>query len=729
MNHAAFMPDHDLCTLAASGDAPARLTLIERHAADLLTTATHLTAEPHQALVATATLFTELFAGQLPTLHTSTDLQAALPAILATIPAKDLPALPTATTPSAAVLAAVLQHLPANQRAALLAQSQPPEPPAAPPVTPLPDPIAANPPPVRPAAQPAVEAALRWAAVAAQQQPRRRDLRQYLDRPTAARWLVPLAILAVCVAVWVSQMPLITPPVAPDPLPSVWPTLRPRPSQVVAQVAPTVTVPPAPTVPAVTNTAPPPSATATPSAPAAPIASEPAPTTVPPVAAVVPTAPPAAPALPPVPTVPPPVPTAPPPAPPARAVPIVSPTATATAAASPTTAPTTAQLVLNTQSLGFGVEVGPRTVTFTNAGNDPLTWRVSADSTWVEIAQGAGTLAPGASQSVGLTVARADLPTGAYTGAVQVQSNGGDGLVAVTMAVSPSNTTVSAFAEPATPLGAWGCAEPTTYLVSATIAGKQAPKKAVVYYAVNGGTQQTKDLTTTDQQRYSAPLGPFAEPGSVVYSLVITEADGNIVRSAPYTLTVTDCASRIRTVPVVPPMTEPFILQPSGHNRYTFAVTKPGTLVVTLVWQNATTRLSTLLYSPRWPDQPIQQRSDVGNLTFTFPVTAADIAAGGNWALHLVNYEQATATGRLELNFVPEGQTVPMPSPQATPTPQASPSSSPAPATPVAPPPATPTPTIPAPSAPPTPTPTTPPSTPTTAPPLVRPAVGGTPTR
>ena len=320
-------------------------------------------------------------------------------------------------------------------------------------------------------------------------------------------------------------------------------------------------------------------------------------------------------------------------------------------------------------------------------------------------------------------MAREDLPTGAYNGAVQILTNGGDGLVPVTMTISPSNTTVSAFAEPPTPIGALGCAAPTTYLVSATIAGKQPPKKAVVYFAINGGTQQTKDLTAQGQQ-YSTTLGPFTEPGNVIYSLVITEADGNVVRSAPYTLTVTDCASRVRTVPVTPPTTQPFALGGGGHNIYTFAVTKPGSLVVTIAWQGNATRLSTLLYSPRLPDQPFEQRTGVGSLTFSFPVTEEDIAAGGTWSLHLVNFESGDATGRLDLSFVPEGQPTPSPSSGATPSVVPSPSPSPTPTPRV-----TPSPTVaPSPTATPKPQPT---ATPSVAPtPSANPASGaGTPTK
>jgi hypothetical protein len=333
--------------------------------------------------------------------------------------------------------------------------------------------------------------------------------------------------------------------------------------------------------------------------------------------------------------------------------------------------------VLATQSLTFGVEVGPRTLSFVNASGSALTWRVVADSTWIELGQVAGTVPPGGTQSVAVSIARGDLPTGAYDGTIQVVSDGGEGLVPVTMAVSPSNTTISAFAEPTAPIGVLGCAEPTTYPVSAAIGGDRAPQKATLYFALNGGTQRTKELLPESAGRYSAILGPFTEPGIALYSIVITEADGTIVRSASYSIQVLGCATRVQTVPVVPPVTQPFALKGGGHMIYTFAVIQPGTLQVSLRWKGGAQRLSTLLYGPRRADQPYEQRTGVGSLGWTFPVTGEDVAAGGTWALHLVNYEEGEANGTFELTFTPLGQ--PLPTPTHAPSPTATPTATPAP--------------------------------------------------
>ncbi len=738
MTHAAYMRDEVLFPRAATGDGEALLVLVARHGA-LVRALVANAAGASAATAATAHAFAALATGTLPPVVADWPERltaAALAAAGTVVPG------PEDTT----ILTALLAALPEPQRAALCAAqareatsdadtapltslSAPPQaaPGVVPPLLALPHVL-----PAFPESEPALPV-------------RRGRLDRYVPGRSAARWLAPLAILAVICAYWVGHAAPPAVPTTPT-LVAGWPTLPPRATREVAQIEPTVgatstaplSVPAAPQTPTAaygpmsgviaTGVGAPPAAVA-PSAPTATEAPLPtatvAATEVAPIATVpMPVAGAPEPTAPPLSTAPPltrPAPTATVGVPSTIAPP--SPTAQAsTATAAPTaTPPTTAQLALKTQALGFGVELGPRALVFTNPGTDPLTWRAVADSTWLDLAQVSGTLRAGETQSVAINIARGDLPTGGYSGAVQVVTNGGDGTVPVTMTISPSNTVVSAFAEPSVPLGALGCAAPNTYLVSAEIAGKGTPKRAVVYYAINGGTQQTQDLTV-EGRRYSTTLGPFSEPGSVVYSLVITEADGNVVRSASNTLTIADCPSRVRTVPVTPPATEPFTLAPGGRNIYTFNTVTPGSLVVRITWQGDATRLSTLLYSPQRPTQPFEQRAGEQTLTFTFPVSAADIAAGGVWALHLVNYESGAATGRLEIAFVPPGAPTPTPQGTAPVTPSVTVG------TPAAAP--TPTPGAPAPTAtPPTPTPA-PATLPATATPTVAPATrpaSGTP--
>lgn len=720
-SHAAFRPDSDLLPRAADGDGVAALALLERHGRSLWWQAATLTGDRALALAAVARTFADLLAGaERPAGPAVAWLHAAVAARAAALAPGAIPASAVEPLGDMAthddLVAALAGQLPPVWRDALLAAEWAEEAaPAPPPIVPeagahppmpgtfgpaayalaaLEEPRRAAPPEAV-ATRPAVGAGGRRAASPG------RSLDRYIERPSPLRWAAPLALGAVLAVLWAwwpllgrNALAILFPDASPTPtivaaLPTAkWPTLPPRATRVLAQqepaatVAPPPTETPRPTVAIARTPAPLPGfagATATPAPPpppattAAPVEPTPTPTR-------------AAPTL------------APPTRTPTPRPP--DPTATRVVANPP-------WLVLATQSLAFGVEVGPRALTFTNSGGVPLNWRVVADSTWIDLGQASGTVPPGGTQSVAIAIARGDLPTGAYTGILQVHSDGGEGLVPVAMAVSPSNTTISAFAAPTAPIGALGCADPTTYPVSAAIAGNRPPQKATLYFAINGGTQQTKDLTAAGDGRYGATLGPFTEAGTVLYSLVITEADGTIVRSASNTLQVLGCPTQVQVVPVVPPVTQPFALGGGGHTIYTFAVTQPGTLQVSLRWKGGAQRLSTLLYGPRRIDQPYEQRTGVGALAWAFPVTDEDVAAGGTWALHLVNYEEGEANGTFELTFTPLGQ------PRPTITPSPGPSPTPGPAAPAAP------------TATPAPSPTRP--APAGSPTLPRPATPGVP--
>ncbi|MFN8511717.1 MAG: hypothetical protein U0841_03815 [Chloroflexia bacterium] len=693
-SHAAYRPDSDLLPRAAAGDGAAGLVLLERHGTPLRQEVLALTGDADRAVAAVAATFAALLAGDLRPEPGSgvAWLRAAVAAQAEALALSSDPDDPDDAAPGAAgadLVAAVAARLSLAQRTALLAahrtEDAPDDAPSPadadvtfrPPVAGSPAALAVIPPTLEELRRAVAveEGGARGAgAVGRRGKAPGRSLDRYIERPSPLRWVAPLAVVAALVALWSwwhlpERAGLDNP--FPDPRNGVptagLPTLPPRATRAVAQQLPstdpapepspteaaTATVAPTATVrPSRTPIVPSPTATHSPTvAPTATRPTQPTATNTKPAAVVPPSPPPTATAT--------------------RTVPPATATATASPARPTPTEPLANPpwLVLATQSLAFGVEVGPRTLSFTNPGGAPLAWRVVADSTWIDVSQVSGTLQPGGTQSVAVGIARGDLPTGGYDGVIQIISDGGEGLVPVTMAVSPSNTTISAFVEPSTPINVLGCPEPTVYPVSAAIGGDRPPQKATLYFAQNYGTQRTKELLVEGAGHYSAILGPFTEPGGVVYSLVITEADGTVVRSASYSLQVLGCPSQVQTVPVVPPVTQPFALNGGGHMIYTFAVTQPGTLQVALRWKGEAQRLSTLLYGPRRADQPYEQRTGVGALGWTFPVTADDVAAGGTWALHLVNYEAGAANGTFELTFTPLGQPLPTPSPTRTPTP------------------------------------------------------------
>ncbi|HET8627534.1 MAG TPA: hypothetical protein VFL91_08950, partial [Thermomicrobiales bacterium] len=598
MSHAAYMPDASLLGLAAAGDGEALAVLVARHAPLLYDTALHLTGDPARAADRTVAAFAALGRGTLPlaTPPIVDDLLAGLAG------AGEHPAAPSRVRALAGhgPLAPFTPELGADIRWRVL-QTLPPErrPSAA-----FPEPVVAEPGPLagaparldEPPGAPDPAALGVPAPVLAPAGPARsarRDPYRHLDRRSPLRVLLPLALVAALVALaaarWVPAPPATPTPGTVAAAAYAWPALPPRPTATA------------------TPTAPPPTATATvtdpPTATATATATVSATPTIPPTATVPDVAAQEAPAETPAPA-PPAPPTfarqAPTPAPPPP--PTSTPTAAPTATATPAPAP---RLALVTTSLDLGLEAGPRPLRFSNTGAAPLDWRVAADSTWLTATPPTGTLAPGATVEVAVAVDRGALPVGAYAGNLAIVAAGDETRVPVTMLVTPTHTVVSSFAEPADPINAEGCAEPTTQEVTADVTGSVPPRQVAVYYALNGGTEATKTLTAQGQH-YRGTLGPFAEPGTLVYSLVVTQGDGQVNRSAAYSMAVQDCPSRVHLLPVTLPVAQRFTLGPTGHNVYTFAVAQPGMIVAQLSWSGTAARLSTLLYGPQHTDQPYE---------------------------------------------------------------------------------------------------------------------------
>jgi len=85
--------------------------------------------------------------------------------------------------------------------------------------------------------------------------------------------------------------------------------------------------------------------------------------------------------------------------------------------------------------LDFGSEQTSREFTITNSGTGTLSWSVACGESWLSAGPADGDLTGGTAQ-VSIAVTRSGLPTGSYSGAVEVFSNGGQESVSVQMEVA-----------------------------------------------------------------------------------------------------------------------------------------------------------------------------------------------------------------------------------------------------------------------------------------------------
>lgn len=76
-------------------------------------------------------------------------------------------------------------------------------------------------------------------------------------------------------------------------------------------------------------------------------------------------------------------------------------------------------------SVHFGETTSAVERTIANIGSEPLTWSVEPQETWLRVAPASGTVAPGATATVRLTVDRSGLDPGQHDSSILVSSNGG----------------------------------------------------------------------------------------------------------------------------------------------------------------------------------------------------------------------------------------------------------------------------------------------------------------
>ncbi|MGQ9609341.1 MAG: BACON domain-containing protein [bacterium] len=93
------------------------------------------------------------------------------------------------------------------------------------------------------------------------------------------------------------------------------------------------------------------------------------------------------------------------------------------------------KLSLDPTALNFGETTTQSAFTITNSGGQTLTWQATKQNNWLTLSSSSGSLAPGRSTNITVTVSRAGLNSGTYTDLIAVTSNGGESNVSVKMVV------------------------------------------------------------------------------------------------------------------------------------------------------------------------------------------------------------------------------------------------------------------------------------------------------
>jgi hypothetical protein len=212
---------------------------------------------------------------------------------------------------------------------------------------------------------------------------------------------------------------------------------------------------------------------------------------------------------------------------------LTSTTTTSTTTTTTTTVPTTpppppGRLDVKVHELDFGPDRTAGSVTVTNIGGRPVAWTTSSDNALLQ-APGRGTLGPGASAGLTISVSRSGLIEGDYTGVVSI-TGGGRGL-AVTVRWTVERTPVVQVDLKPPDLDDAGTCPPRspalTTVVSAAVIDESAVASVTMVWSGPGAGGNAR-LAEIDPGTWTAPLGPLTGPGSWTLSLKATDARGNV---------------------------------------------------------------------------------------------------------------------------------------------------------------------------------------------------------
>lgn len=97
--------------------------------------------------------------------------------------------------------------------------------------------------------------------------------------------------------------------------------------------------------------------------------------------------------------------------------------------------PSTGNLVLSQNSIDFGNDATTLTFDISNNGSAALTWQLSEDASWLSCNPTSGNTQAGERSSIVVNVDRKGLERGNYSQTIAVSSNGGSGIINVSMSV------------------------------------------------------------------------------------------------------------------------------------------------------------------------------------------------------------------------------------------------------------------------------------------------------
>jgi len=220
------------------------------------------------------------------------------------------------------------------------------------------------------------------------------------------------------------------------------------------------------------------------------------------------------------------------PAPTATPVPTSTPVPTATTV--PTPVKTPGQLVVSESFLNLGL-ADQGSVVLSNPGETPITWSGSISTPFSTQAP-SGTLGPGESFNLIVSINRSGLPDGVQSQSLQL-TTAGAGMTVSVIATIDEAPVPRAFISP-TQVHEASCT-PGTAVVTVNVTNRDGSETATATWTPSDSTSTTTTLTWNGEV-FSGTIGPFFSRGERIINVLVTDGGGHQV-TAQLSLSVVAC--------------------------------------------------------------------------------------------------------------------------------------------------------------------------------------------
>jgi RNA polymerase sigma factor (sigma-70 family) len=219
------------------------------------------------------------------------------------------------------------------------------------------------------------------------------------------------------------------------------------------------------------------------------------------------------------------------------------PTTTTTQLVSPppstTAPPPPAALALDGAALDLGSSTPSAVVTLRNVGGVAVDWFGGDDHPAFSMSPSSGTLGPGGSVQITISIDRTGLPEGDLGGTAHFTGEGTTVPLALLASVEVAPVFVRAATSPATVVRDPGPACPPVTATQTTISVIVTDDSGVASVVALWSSGPTP-LPPVGGDGYAATFGPFVSPGTITFTIVATDTRGNTLQ-APVSVDVVSC--------------------------------------------------------------------------------------------------------------------------------------------------------------------------------------------